>query len=179
MTAGEPVVCLALSPPELSALADVMSREERAVTDQRAFAALASDAGTQAAHTRAADTAALVVRALAQVIGHAIVTDHADAPPALDRVAALQEIITRIARHDWIIGSAHNGQAFGWQLNVRSGMPDAEGTQHYRSVPGTFALDPVTAGLTGRRVLVPSVHDELAAVLDAIRSATGSSTSGG
>lgn len=62
----------------------------------------------------------------------------------------LRTIIGRVVAYDWIIGSAYDDATHrtGWQVNVRDGKASTL-WQDYRAVHGTFALDPVDAGLKG------------------------------
>lgn len=64
---------------------------------------------------------------------------------------AYQEVIRRIASHEWIISTAYDDATrdFGYQVNVRDGKPTTKGTQKYKPLPQTFALTPDEAGLKG------------------------------
>lgn len=68
-------------------------------------------------------------------------------------IAALRQVIQRVADHEWIIATAYDDATrnFGYQVNVRDGEPTAKGTQRYRPLPETFALTPADAGLAGLR----------------------------
>jgi uncharacterized membrane-anchored protein len=76
----------------------------------------------------------------------------------------LREIVRKIARHEWIIGTAYDNPThnFGWQVNVRrpKAEDDASSTVHYDVMPRTFALEPEGAGLLGLLGLHPTPSGE-------------------
>ena len=73
------------------------------------------------------------------------------------RIEMLEAVVTKVANHEWLICTAHD-KTMGWQVNVRDGEPDEEGSQHYKPMRSSFGETPIVAALKALSTEAPNAE---------------------